>query len=168
MAQPLRSTAESRPGLPNLGAPLTPLAENSLSFLVMSLSARLSRGAANYYLRRFGISMVDFRILMALGLTAGVKVGELALAADVDPAAASRCLKPLQERGLVRIEQTSSRGRAAFVHLTDSGAALEHDLRRAATAREQRFGASLSPAERETTFTLLHKLVGNVPAMNQD
>lgn len=168
MARSLASAAGARQVLRNLAAPLTPLAENSLTFLVMSLAGRLNRGAAHYYLRHFAIGMADFRILMALGLARGLNVGEVAQAADVDKAAASRSLKLLHERGLVQMQQTSTRGRAAIVHLTASGEALERDIRRAARRREQRFHASLTPAERETASTLIRKLIGNVPAMNQD
>lgn len=148
-------------------APLTPLADDSLTFLVTSLAARLNRGAAHYYLQHFALGIADFRVLMALGLGSGLNVGELALAADVDKAGASRSLKLLHERGLVEMEQTSTRGRAAIARLTPRGTAFEREVRRAARRRERCFHASLTPAERESVATLMRKLVDNVPAMNQ-
>lgn len=168
MARAHGCSAGPHQGVQDPAAPLTPLARDSLAFLVTSLAARLNRGAAPYYLRHFALGIADFRVVMALGRTRGPNVGEIALAADVDKAVASRSLKLLQARGLVDIEQTSTRGRAAIVRLTASGAAFERDVRRAARRREQRFQASLTPAERESVAALIRKLVDNVPAMNQD
>jgi DNA-binding MarR family transcriptional regulator len=149
-------------------APVTPLARDSLAFLVMSLAGRLNRGASSYYQRHFEIGTAEFRILMSLGLSKGLNVGEVATAADVDKAAASRSLKWLQQRGLVQMEQTTSRGRAAIVHLTTDGQAFEKELRKAARRREKRFVATLSPEEIALAESLIHKLIGNVPAMNKD
>ena len=153
---------------PSLEAPVTPLARDSLAFLVMSLAGRLSRGASSYYQSRFDIGMAEFRILMALGISAGLNVGEVALAADVDKAAASRGLKWLQQRGLVQMAQTVTRGRAAIVNLTPEGQAFQKEIRKAARRREKRFVATLSPEERQQAEHLIHRLIGNVPAMNRD
>lgn len=162
------STDSADPLLQTLGAPLTPLADHSLSFLVTSLAARLTRGATHYYQRHFDIGMADFRVVMALGLARGLNVGEVAQAADIDKAAASRSLNLLQGRGLVQMEQTSTRGRAAIVHLTPAGETFAQEIRSAAQSRERRFSAGLAPAERATAASLLRQLLGNVPAMNQD
>jgi hypothetical protein len=66
------------------------------------------------------------------------------------------------------MEQTNSRGRAAIVHLTKQGALVEKQLRKDAQRREQRFVATLSPAEHDCAVALIHKLIGNVPAMNKE
>lgn len=163
-----RNTAGRFDVMEYLAAPVTPLADDSVSFLVMSLARRLNRGASDFYLRQFDIGMADFRVLLALGLSRGLNVGAVALAADVDKAAASRSLRQLQERGLVQMEQTSTRGRAAIVHLTAEGVAYEREIRRAARRREKRFVASLAPEERAQAAGLIRKLIGNVPEMNKD
>jgi DNA-binding MarR family transcriptional regulator len=148
--------------------PVAPLAQKYLAVLVMTLAGRLNRGASNFYMGRFGITMVDYRIVLALGLAKGLNVGEVATAADVDKAAASRSLRLLEQRGLVDLEQTSGRGRAAIVHLTEAGRAFERELKKAARVREQRFVASLTADERDQAAALVRKLIDGVPNMNKE
>lgn len=149
-------------------APITPLARDSLAFLVMSLAGRLNRGASNFYQRHFDLGMAEFRIVMALGLSNGMNVGEVAVAADVDKAAASRSLKWLQQQGLVQMEQTVSRGRAAIVCLTPQGEAFRKVIHKTARRRERQFVATLTAEERILAERLIHQLIANVPRMNQD
>lgn len=156
------------PDTSDLAAPIAPLAEEYLAVLVLSLAGRLNRGAAGYYLRQFDIGMTDFRIVMALGLVKGLNVGEVAAAADVDKAAASRSLKFLQTRGLVELEPTDTRGRAAIVHLTDEGHAFERELRKAARRRDKRLLAGLDQDERVQAVALIRKLIAGVPNMNKE
>jgi len=150
-----------------LAAPIAPLAEEYIAVLVLSLAGRLNRGASGFYLRHFDIGMTDFRIVMALGLVKGLNVGELAAAADVDKAAASRSLKFLQGRGLVEMEQTATRGRAAIVHLTAQGHEFERGLRKAARRRDKRLQAALTSQERADAARLIRKLIAGVPNMNK-
>lgn len=163
-----RSRDIAAPDLPDLAAPVAPLAEEYMAVLVLTLGGRLNRGASSYYQRHFGIGMADFRIVMALGLVKGLNVGELATAADVDKAAASRSLKFLQGRGLVQLEATGSRGRAAIVHLTDEGRAFERELRKSARRRDRRLLAGLTESERDQAVALLRKLIASVPNMNKE
>ena len=151
-----------------LAAPIGQLAEEYLAVLIVSLAGRLSRGASSYYLRHFDIGMADYRIVLALGLAKGLNISAVATAADVDKAAASRSLRLLAERGIVELEQTSSRGRAAIVHLTEAGAELERQLKKSSRARERRFVAALTDAERQQATALVKKLIAGVPHMNKD
>jgi DNA-binding MarR family transcriptional regulator len=150
----------------SLAAPLTPLAHGSVAILVTSLATRLNRGATSHYGRHFAIGMAEFRVVMALGLTKGLNIGELALSAEVDKAAASRALRTLQQRGLVDLEKTATRGRAAIVHLTPDGRVFAHAIRKSAAEREKSLTSVLSAKELELTVTALHKLMGGVQEMN--
>jgi DNA-binding MarR family transcriptional regulator len=152
----------------DFATPIAPLAEEYLAVLIVSLASRLSRGAASYYLRQFDIGMADYRIVLALGLAKGLNITAVAAAADVDKAAASRGLRLLAKRGIVELEQTSSRGRAAIVHLTETGAALERQLRKSSRARERRLVSALTDAERAQAAVLVKKLIAAVPHMNKD
>lgn len=151
-----------------IAAPVAPLAEKYLAMLVMTLAGRLNRGASSFYTRRFDITMTDYRIVMALGLAKGLNVGEVATAAEVDKAAASRSLRSLEKRGWVDLEQTSGRGRAAIVNLTETGQAFERELKKAARLREQRLVASLDAGERAQAAVLLRKLISGIPNMNKE
>jgi DNA-binding MarR family transcriptional regulator len=152
----------------DLAAPLAPIAELYIAMLVTSLAGRLNRGASSYYLRHFEIGMTEFRIVLAVGLAKGLNVGEVAAAADVDKAAASRSLRLLQERGIVEMEQTNTRGRAAIVHLTTEGHKFEREITKAAKRRDKRLLEALTVEERVIAVQLLRKLIDSVPNMNND
>ena len=151
-----------------VAAPIGALAQEYLAVRVLSLASRLNRGAAHYYLHHFDIGMTEFRIILAIGLEKGLNVGELAAASDVDKAAASRSLRLLEDRGIVELEQTRTRGRPAIVHLSSAGIALERELRKAARRREKRLTAALSVDERAQAMALITRLIAGVPNMNQE
>lgn len=159
---------EQLPDEPSLALPVTPLARDSLAILVTSLAARLNRGATAYYQKNFGIGMAEFRIVLALGRNQPLNIGEVAIAAEVDKAMASRSLRTLELRDLVQLQQTSTRGRAAIAQLTPQGLQLEQAIRQAAREREQKLTATLSADEIEAVNALLYKLVDRVPHMNKD
>lgn len=168
----MASLRSSQPGAnavpPDLVAPIAPIAQEYIAVLVTSLAGRLNRGASSYYLREFGIGMTEFRIVLAVGLAKGLNVGEVATAADIDKAAASRSLRLLQGRGIVEMEQTSTRGRAAIVHLTPEGKAFEREVKKAARRRDRLLIAGLSAQERAQATALIQKLIDSVPNMNKD
>jgi DNA-binding MarR family transcriptional regulator len=154
--------------LPSTAAPIGMLAQEYIAVLVLSLAGRLNRGASSYYARHFDIGMTEFRIILALGLVKGLNVGEVAAAADVDKAAASRSLRLLEGRGIVELEQTNSRGRAAIVHLSQAGAKLESELRKAAKRRDRQLTASFEPQELQQALAVIRKLIASVPHMNKE
>lgn len=134
------------------------LARAHLTVLLSSIGARLSRGAAAYYRAAFDISMVEWRLLMTLNSIEALNVGELSDAADVDKAAASRSLALLEERKLISVEQTRSRGRAAIARLTAEGRKLAATLLGVSTGREARLFKALTREEWEHLSVLLQKL----------
>lgn len=162
------ATRSNDPVLQVLAAPIAPLAEAYIAVLVMSLAGRLNRGASNYYQKHFDISMADYRIVLALGLAKGLNISAVATAADVDKAAASRSLRALETRGVVELEQTATRGRAAIVHLTEAGRLLERQLKKSSRLREGRFVSMLSADEHTQAIAILKKLIAGVPHMNKD
>jgi DNA-binding MarR family transcriptional regulator len=103
---------------------------------------------------------------MAIGTSTHRIVREVAEMADLDYAAASKSLKLLQRRGLVAIEQTQSRGRAAIASLTPNGLDVWRRMRSAAQARQRRLLAAFTREEVETLWALLQRVEAQVPAMN--
>jgi hypothetical protein len=139
-----------------------------LAAYVMGLANRLANGASNYYRSQFNLGMSEWRIMMAIGRKSGLIVREVAEHADIDYAAASKSLRVLQERGLVEIEQTNSRGRAAIAGLTPAGQLIYRKLRESARRRQQRLVSSFKPAEVEQLWALLQRLEAQIPHMNAD
>lgn len=135
---------------------------------IMGVANRLANGASQHYRRRFDIGMSEWRALMAIGTSTDRIVREVAEMADLDYAAASKSLKLLQQRGLVAIEQTQRRGRAALASLTPQGLEVWRQLRDSARRRQQRLLAAFTPEEVEMLWSLLRRVEAQVPRMNAE
>jgi DNA-binding MarR family transcriptional regulator len=118
---------------------------------------------------RFNLGMSEWRAVMAVGTSTHRIVREVAEMADLDYAAASKSLKLLQQRGLVRTEPTAQRrGRAAIVSLTPEGLQLYRQLRAAARRRQQRLLSAFTPREVATLWSLLRRVEQRVPYINAE
>ena len=133
---------------------------------IMGVANRLANGASNHYRSRFNMGMSEWRAMMAIGTSSHRIVREVAEMADLDYAAASKSLKLLQQRGLVDIEQTQRRGRAAIASLTAEGLSVYRQLRASAQRRQKRLLAQFTPEEVDTLWSLLRRVEQAVPRMN--
>jgi len=134
------------------------LARDHVAVLMSTIGMRLSRGAMAYYRSTWNISTVEWRLLMTLNSIESLNVSELSDAADIDKAAASRSLALLQERKLVSVEQTRSRGRAAIAKLTAEGRKFAAKLAKVSREREARLFKDFAAAEKERLNVLLLQL----------
>lgn len=138
-----------------------------LAAYVMGVANRLANGASNYYRKNFNLGMPEWRTMMAIGSKAGMIVREVAERADIDNAAASKSLRVLEERGLVHIEQTNRRGRAAIARLSAEGQLVYRNLRDSARRRQKRLVSTFTEQELEQLWGLLRKVEAQVPYMNE-
>lgn len=139
-----------------------------LAAYIMGVANRLANGASNHYRKRFGMGMSEWRAMMAIGTSSHRIVREVAEMADLDYAAASKSLKVLAERGLVEIEQTQRRGRAAIASLTPEGLEVYRKLRESARRRQSRLLATFTAEEVQTLWSLLRRIEAQVPHMNAE
>ncbi len=139
-----------------------------LAAYIMGVANRLARGASNHYRKRFNMGMSEWRTMMAIGSSTHRIVWEVAEMADLDNAAVSKSLKLLKARGLVAIEQTNRRGRAAIASLTPEGKEVHKKLKAVAKKRQIRLLDGFEPHEVEMLWFLLKKIEKQVPAMNAD
>ena len=102
--------------------------------------------------------MVEWRLLIVLKDTEFLNVGELSEAADLDKAAVSRSLALLEERKLVSVEQTRTRGRAAIASLTVEGRKLSEKLLQVSLEREALLFKYFTAADKKHLNVLLHQL----------
>lgn len=135
---------------------------------IMGVANRLANGAANHYRRRFNLGMPEWRTIMAIGTSDHRIVREVAEKADIDYAAASKSLRVLEERGLVVMEQTSRRGRAAIARLTPEGLVVYRQLLESSRKRQKRLLAGFTPEEVEQLWSLLRRIEAQIPYMNAD
>jgi DNA-binding MarR family transcriptional regulator len=148
-------TNEGPPREPHIGGIL---GQEHIAVLLSSVGTRLNRGATAYYRAAWNLSMVEWRLLIVLKDTEFLNVGELSEAADLDKAAVSRSLALLQDRKLVSVEQTRTRGRAAIAKLTAEGRKLSEKLLRVSREREALLFKYFTPADKEHLNVLLRQL----------
>lgn len=132
----------------------------------MGVANRLANGASNYYRGHFGMGMSEWRAMMAIGKSSHRIVREVAEMADLDYAAASKSLKLLKARGLVQIEQTNRRGRAAIASLTTEGLRVHAQLKAAALRRQKRLVEGFTQEEIAQLWSLMQKVELQIGHMN--
>jgi DNA-binding MarR family transcriptional regulator len=135
---------------------------------IMGVANRLANGASNHYRKRFNMGMSEWRAMMAIGTSSHRIVREVAEMADLDYAPASKSLKLLALRGLVEIEQTNRRGRAAIASLTPEGLQVYRKLCDSARRRQQRLLEPFTPREVATLWRLLRRIESQVAHMNAE
>ena len=152
------------PGQPTGGL----LAQQHITVLLVSIGLRLNRGASAYYRAAFDLGMAEWRLLLVLSSTEALNVGELSAAADLDKAAVSRSLVLLEERKLVSVVQTRTRGRAAIAKLTPEGKKLSARLMQVSLERQARLFKNFTKADKERLNALLAQLSQDLTGADWD
>jgi DNA-binding MarR family transcriptional regulator len=83
----------------------------------------------------------------------------------MDKGSISRCLKGMQERGLIRTELDPTDGRLRIAVLTPEGRTLHDQIMGMALERERAFLSVLDGAETEQLLNMLRRLHENLPAV---
>ncbi len=138
-----------------------------LAAYIMGVANRLANGASNHYRSQHNLGMAEWRTMMAIGESSHRIVREVAEMADLDYAAASKSLKVLTQQGLVSVEQTRSRGRAAIARLTPQGLQTYKTLCHSAIERQNRLLATFTEEEVAQLWSLLKRIEAQTPHMNE-
>ena len=144
------------------------LTQQHITVLLVSIGLRLNRGASTYYRAAFDLGMAEWRLLQVLRNTEALNVGELSAAADMDKAAVSRSLVSLEERRLVSVTQTRTRGRAAIAKLTPDGKKLSDQLMQVSLQRQARLFKNFTKADKERLRAMLTQLAQNLTGADGD
>jgi DNA-binding MarR family transcriptional regulator len=134
--------------------------------LINHLSNKLSRGASALYRERFGIGIIEWRILAQLAISPGSTARSICDRTALDKSAVSRSFGVLHAREMIAFPEATGR-REQFATLTAAGRRVHDRVMRLALQREERFLAPLSSAERRTLVGLLNRLYENVDAVNE-
>lgn len=129
------------------------------------IANKLSRGASQHYLSTFGVGIETWRCLVLLAQDGSMSAQYASRVIGMDKGSISRCLKSMQEGGLIRTKLDPNDGRARIAVLTTKGRALHDQIRGVALEREREFLSVLKPNEVETLLGLLHRLHENLPAV---
>lgn len=134
--------------------------------LSTSFSSRLGAGASQEYHRRFGIGVVEWRVLCHLAVEPWSNVIAMANSIGLDKSSVSRALSSMQEKGLVSARDGARRKRE--MALTDAGWVLHHEVLPIARARETAVLQGFTAEEFETLLGYFHRLIANLPNVEED
>ena len=139
------------------GRPLA-LGEYPSSLLLRAANVIHLEGTA-VYARRHGLSLPEWRILGRLCESAPMRLSELCRVSHFDKAQATRVLRGLTARRLVRTVADKAHKHRLIVDLTPSGRKLAEAIFPEAQAAQMKLLSALSPEERRATFSALKKLL---------
>ena len=134
------------------------LGEFPSSLLLRAASVIHLEGTA-VYARKHGLSLPEWRILGRLCESAPMRLATLCRVSHFDKAQATRVLRSLTARRLVRICADPSHRNRRIVHLTPQGRTLAQSIFPEAQAAQLKLLSVLSPEERRATFSALKKLL---------
>ena len=92
-----------------------------LPYRLAKLASRVSRGFAQEYSARFGLSIPEWRVMAHLSQSDTVSVRELHLKADLEKSKASRAAARLESAGLVVKKISKARSSFDQVHFISRG-----------------------------------------------
>jgi DNA-binding MarR family transcriptional regulator len=129
---------------------------------VAILSNRLSRSASRYYRKRYGIGVVEWRLLMFIGQVKETRANRICSETELDKGAVSRSLAVLQRMGLVSAREDGGDSRRNNIALTPKGRALHDEIVPIALDRQSELVAHLTQAEIEVFMDLVERLQAKV------
>jgi DNA-binding MarR family transcriptional regulator len=139
--------------------------ENYVPYYINMISNKLTRGSSRLYIRKFGIGVIEWRILGFLKRDGRSSANEICAVLAIDKSAASRAIQDLEAKGLVTIDPIDRRQRA--LSLTEKGGALHDQILPIALQRERILLSSLDAKDRKELLRLLRKLRENIAVVNE-
>jgi DNA-binding MarR family transcriptional regulator len=129
---------------------------------VAILANRLSRSASRFYRERYGIGVVEWRLMMFIGHASETRANRICGATDLDKGAVSRSLRVLQGMGIVSVREDLADSRRNNVALTAKGRALHDRIVPVALERQRELVSDLTPHEVEIFIRLMDRLQAKV------
>ena len=131
-------------------------------YFLGAIANRWTAASSRRYLREFGVGIAEWRVLASLRSLGQATSLDAANLTGMDPAAVTRALTQLQDKGCAEPVVGRFVGRAKPFALTGKGMALYADMRRVALEREAVLLQDLSEADRNELLRLLRLLHGRL------
>ena len=139
----------------------------SLPHIINATKSRL-RQVALRRLGPLGLTPQQYQLIMAVAEQDGRCHGDLAKCAWMDKPTATRILRTLQDRGLVRAEADPNHGRRILFHLEPQAEVLLEDLQGFRQYMREGMERGLDPAERAQLRSLLGSVMNNLDRMEAE
>ncbi len=137
--------------------------DDYLPALLSVLNNRMSSGASQLYLARFGVGINEWRILSVLSNTPWSNATHICDTVQMHKTVASRAIRDMQAMALLRIERRDGQ---RLIALTAKGQRLHDRIAPIALERERLLVSGFTPAEREQLLRLLRRLRNNLPIVD--
>ncbi len=134
-------------------------------YFLGTIANRWTAASSRRYLREFGVGIAEWRVLASLRTLGQATSLDAANLTGMDPAAVTRALTQLQEKGCVEPVAGRFIGRTKPFALTEKGMSLYADMRRVAQDHEAVLLQDLTESEREELLRLLRLLHGRLPEL---
>lgn len=142
--------------------------ENYVPAFLTWIANKLSSSASLIYRRRFGIGIVEWRIMALLGVEPWITAGRICEVIGLDKAGVSRSLRFLLDKGLAETRYRDNNNRRQFIALTRAGIELHDRIAVVARAREEQLLTGFSDAERAAAVRLLARMHENLPLVRDE
>lgn len=142
--------------------------ENYIPAYLTFLANKLSSGASAIYRRRFGVGIVEWRIMSLLAIEPWIVSGRICEVIGLDKAAVSRSTQLMMEKQLVETRFQDGNFRRQYIALTHAGLALHDEIVKLALAREQQLLEGFTADERATALKLLARMHAQLPNVGED
>jgi DNA-binding MarR family transcriptional regulator len=148
------------PAAPTLDFTRTP------TVLLTFAGNRFTRSATKDYLEKFGIGVMDWRVLVMLTREPGSSVSHAAQTMGIDKAAVSRALQRMEKAGLVTSETLLKDDRRKDWTLTPTGHDLHARILERALERQRHLLKGFDPSEVEAFTGYLRRFLKNLETLN--
>src|SRR5512135_2281868 len=142
-------------------------ASASLPHLVTAVKSRL-RQVAFRRLAPHGISPQQYQLLMAIAEQDGRCQGDLAKCTWMDKPTASRILRTLQDRGLIRAEADPTHGRRVLFRLQPAAEPLVEELQAYRRYIREGIERGFTPEEKRQIRVLMGVVMANLDRMDAE
>jgi DNA-binding MarR family transcriptional regulator len=133
-----------------------------IPYFLVSVNNPLSRGASLLYLEKFGIGIVEWRVISMLAAEPGIPASRICSVISLDKGATSRALTRLQELGYTRFKASPTDPRKRIWWLNKEGYALHDRLIEIALERERKLIAGADPDDLEAFLRVMRIMRCNV------
>jgi DNA-binding MarR family transcriptional regulator len=157
----LNPSINFEPAIPTLdgsASPVTLELERFLPYRLSVLTNRISTAIARVYVRRFGLTVPEWRVMAVLGRFGGMSANAVCERTAMDKVRVSRAVARLAASGRLDRRIDDADRRRALLELTSQGRAVYAEIGPLALAVEARLLAHLGPADRADLARLLLKL----------
>lgn len=110
------------------------------------------------YRKRFGLKILEWRVMAVLGDIGAATQRDLTAAILTDKVAINRACKVLEDRGLIARAPNTSDGRSHLLELTEEGRAIHMEVMPMALNTERELFEGFDPDERAQFRTLLERM----------